>query len=354
MKKVLFILGTRPEAIKLKPIILQCVDLFDIKICLTNQHPDIDHILSEFRENIISLGLKRSGSSLSNLMGNILVLLDNETRIKEWKPDLTIVHGDTTSSLCGALYSFYEQIPICHIESGLRTHNKFSPFPEESNRKIIDHLATINFAATENNKDNLNYEKILHNVHVVGNSIIDVIKNNLNDISMISNDSFGVITLHRRENWKNNISLALKEISKFCIQHEYKMIYVCNNNIELQSLVKQTINDNPFISIINSLDNKEFHHLIAKSTFIITDSGGIQEEASFIGKPILILRDSTERQEIIENNCGILLQINNIQEILENILFNKILFNQNKALYGNGTTSMQIVEILKSYIDILY
>jgi UDP-N-acetylglucosamine 2-epimerase (non-hydrolysing) len=171
---------------------------------------------------------------------------------------------------------------------------------------------------------------------------------------MISNDSFGVITLHRRENWKNNISLALKEISKFCIQHEYKMIYVCNNNIELQSLVKQTINDNPFISIINSLDNKEFHHLIAKSTFIITDSGGIQEEASFIGKPILILRDSTERQEIIENNCGILLQINNIQEILENILFNKILFNQNKALYGNGTTSMQIVEILKSYIDILY
>ena len=361
MKKVLFILGTRPEAIKLQPVIRQCVDLFDIKICLTNQHPDIGNILFEFNKNIIKLELTRHEFGLSGLMGNILILLDRENGIKEWGPDLIIVHGDTTSSLCGALYSYYEQIPLCHIESGLRTNDKFSPFPEESNRKIIDYLATINFAPTSINQNNLTNENIVNNVHVVGNSIIDVLKTNLDttDISIdsrllswISNNDFGLITLHRRENWKSNIQSALKEISSFCLKHKHRMVYVCNKNIELQDLVKKTISDNPFMYIIDPLENKEFHHLILKSNFIITDSGGIQEEASFIGKPILILRNTTERQEIINNNCGLLLEAHNIQNTLENILNKSIEFNQDKSLYGNGTTSIQIAEILKSYIDV--
>ena len=361
MKKVLFILGTRPEAIKLQPVIRQCVDLFDIKICLTNQHPDIDNILFEFNKDIIKLELTRHEFGLSGLMGNILILLDRENGIKEWGPDLIIVHGDTISSLCGALYSYYEQIPLCHIESGLRTNDKFSPFPEESNRKIIDYLATINFAPTSINQNNLTNENIVNNVHVVGNSIIDVLKTNLDttDISIdsrllswISNNDFGLITLHRRENWKSNIQSALKEISSFCLKHKHRMVYVCNKNIELQDLVKKTISDNPFMYIIDPLENKEFHHLILKSNFIITDSGGIQEEASFIGKPILILRNTTERQEIINSNCGLLLETHNIQNILESIINKSIEFNQDKSLYGNGTTSIKIAEILKSYIDV--
>ena len=358
MKKILFILGTRPEAIKLQPIILQCLNFFDIKICLTNQHSDIDSILFDFKQYIVSLKLIRNESGLSGLIGNILVLLDKNKKIKEWAPDLIIVHGDTTSSLCGALYSYNEQIPLCHVESGLRTNNKFSPFPEESNRKIIDYLATINFAPTSMNQNNLTNENIVNNVHVVGNSIIDVLKMNLDttDISInskllswISNNDFALITLHRRENWKSNIQSALKEISSFCLKHKYQMVYVCNKNIELQDLVKKTIRDNPFIYIIDPLENKEFHHLILKSNFIITDSGGIQEEASFIGKPILVLRNNTERQEIVNSNCGLLLEINNIQNTLEGILNKSIKFNQDKTLYGNGTTSIQIAEILKFY-----
>ena len=358
MKKILFILGTRPEAIKLQPIILQCLNFFDVKICLTNQHSDIDSILFDFKQYIISLKLIRNESGLSGLIGNILVLLDKNKKIKEWAPDLIIVHGDTTSSLCGALYSYNQQIPLCHVESGLRTNNKFSPFPEESNRKIIDYLATINFAPTNINKNNLINENIINNVHVVGNSIIDVLKNSSNNINMdskllswISDNDFGLITLHRRENWKSNIPLALNEISAFSLKHKYKMVYVCNRNIKLQDLVKRTINNNPFIYIIDPLENKEFHHLILKSQFIITDSGGIQEEASFIGKPILVLRNNTERQEIVESNCGLLLKINNIQNTLEGILNKSIKFNQDKTLYGNGTTSIQIAEILKFYTD---
>jgi UDP-N-acetylglucosamine 2-epimerase (non-hydrolysing) len=360
MKRVLFILGTRPEAIKLQPIISRCANLFDIKICLTNQHSDTDNVLLEFKQYIIKLKLTRNEFGLSGLMGNILILLDQEQNIKTWRPDLIIVHGDTTSSLCGALYSYYEQIPLCHIESGLRTNDKFSPFPEESNRKIIDYLSTINFAPTILNKNNLSNENIINNVYVVGNSIIDVLKNNLDIIdinidlkllSWISNNDFGLITLHRRENWKNNIEKALKEISIFCLKNEYRMIYVCNQNTTLQNLVKKTINNNPFIYIVNSLENKEFHHLILKCNFIITDSGGIQEEASFLGKPLLVLRNTTERQEIINTNCGLLLDIQNIQNTLLSIINKNINFNQDKTLYGNGTTSIQIAETLRSYLN---
>jgi UDP-N-acetylglucosamine 2-epimerase (non-hydrolysing) len=350
-KKILFILGTRPEAIKLQPVILQCLNLFDIKICLTNQHSDIDSILFEFKKYIVSLKLKRDESGLSGLLGNILVLLDNEIKIKEWEPDLIIVHGDTCSSMCGALYAFYNKIKLCHIEAGLRTDNKTSPFPEESNRKIIDYLADIHFAPTELDKQNLINEKICSdNIFVVGNSIIDVIKNYHKCSPSDKSKPYGLVTLHRRENQPDIIKSTLIEVSRFALDSRYNIIYVCNNDEYLKSQVKTIIKDNPYILISDAVNYDKFYQLMSDSSFILTDSGGIQEEAVFLGKPLLIMRESTERQILLNNDCGYLVNTSNVYNMMSQTINNKLKFNYCPNLFGTGNTSLSITDILYANI----
>ena len=347
MKKILFILGTRPEAIKLKPIVVECINSFDVKVCLTNQHSNIDNMFFEFKNNIINLELKRNESGLSGLMGNILVLLDNEIKIKEWKPDLVIIHGDTCSSICGALYAFYNKIKLCHIEAGLRTNDKKSPFPEESNRKIIDYLSDIHFAPTELDKQNLVNEKIDNdNIFVVGNSIIDVIKNHPKYDTCDKSKPYGLVTLHRRENWPDIIKSALKEISRFALDARYNIIYVCNNDEYLKGQVKNIIQNNPYISISDSVNYDKFYQLMSESNFILTDSGGIQEEGVFLGKPLLIMRESTERQILLNNNCGYLVNPSNVYHIMTQTINNELHFNYCPNLFGNGNTSSSITKIL--------
>ncbi len=344
MKKILFILGTKPEALKLLPVFDNCKSF---KVCITNQHPNIDKLLNINKNKIIQLKLERNEKGLSGLTGQILRLLDENKKVRRWKPDLIVVHGDTTSALCGALYAFYENIKLCHVESGLRTHNKRAPFPEESNRKIIDYLSDVHFCPTENNKNNLNNENICNNIHVVGNTIIDFIKNiktkeNKKIKKWLNNSEYGLVTIHRRENW-NIIQDYLKIISKFATEKKQKIIYVCNNNKKLKKIVKDKIKSK-YVFLSNPLEPKKFYGILSGCSFVLTDSGGIQEEASFLGKPMIILRNETERDEIIKNKCGVLANKENLRNILNQIKNKK--FNQVNNLYGNGNTAFQITKLL--------
>ena len=355
MKKILFILGTKPEAIKLRPIIKKCKDSFVIKICLTNQHPNLEKILGE---DCICLNLVRNEKGLAGLTGKILELLDDQKEIRKWKPDLVVVHGDTTSSLCGCLYAFYEKIKICHVESGLRTHDKYAPFPEEINRLIIDSISDINFCPTIENKKNLQKENAAGKIHVVGNTIIDVLRNNeidnikCSELEWANNFSFGIVTLHRRENWGEFIKKSIQIICDFAKKNKQKIIYVSNNNEDLRVAVKQTTHGNEFVLVCDPLDPIVFQKLLSECSFVITDSGGIQEEATYYQKPLIILRKNTERIEIIKNKCGILANNENLSEILSN--FSDIKFEKNPFVFGNGTSSDKIVNVIKSYENILY
>jgi len=356
MNKLLFFIGTRPEAIKLNSVLEQSKEKFKIKVCLTSQHENIDKFLPKInKKDIVRLDLKRDESGLCGLMGNILNLLDKDQRLKKWQPDLIVVHGDTTSALCGAFYAFYNQIKLCHIEAGLRTHNKFAPFPEECNRKIIDYLSDIHFAPNQNNKKNLIKENIKS--YVTGNTVIDFLKNNIKKnykhplIDWTAKDKFALLTLHRRENWGENMEKMMLNISKFSIKNEYKIIYVTNQNNKIKKLASRIFKNNKFVKFSNPLEPVDFHNILNHSEFVITDSGGIQEEASFLKKPIVILRNETERDEIVKSKCGVLSSCENLQEVLESVINNTIKFNKTSKLFGSGNSGLKIVSLIEKHLN---
>jgi UDP-N-acetylglucosamine 2-epimerase (non-hydrolysing) len=350
VKKVLFIIGTRPEAIKLNPVIEKCEKLFDCKVCLTNQHQKLESFIAIKKSKIVLLNLKRKSSGLTELTAKILNLLNKNKVIKRWKPDLIVVHGDTTSSLCGAIYSFYEKIKLCHIESGLRTHDKNSPYPEEFNRRVIDYLSDINFCPTKVNKKNLINENVKKNNYVVGNTIIDVLKNNKDEhdeniLNWIKKDDYILVTMHRRENWNNTIEKTLKILNKFSLKSKQKIIYVCNNNKQLVKIVKKCFKSNKNVLVLDPLSPSVFRWLIKSCVLVITDSGGIQEEACFYRKPLLVAREKTERVEAINNGCSKLINFDKLEEQLDNI--KNLKFKSKKHLYGKGKTSDLIIKIIK-------
>jgi UDP-N-acetylglucosamine 2-epimerase (non-hydrolysing) len=352
MKKILFILGTRPEAIKLNPIIACASKYFDTKICLTNQHPNINYFLQD-NSGIVELPNIPHKIDLPKTTGLILQNLSDNQDINSWHPDLIIVHGDTSSALSGALYAFHKQIKLCHIESGLRTHQKLSPFPEEANRYIIDYLAEYRFVPTVYAESNLKREGIIDNVFMVGNSIVDVInKNNelINKPFIVG--KYGLVTLHRRENWNNVIEDALKEIGRFAKTFQYPIIFALNNNPVLQNKIQNISKINKYIYPISFVDNIVFHNALKYCQFVITDSGGVQEEAVCFGKPLLIMREYTERQEIIANNCGFLVSPSSVYNHLIEIITHNIKFNYCPYMYGQNNVSQKIVEIL--YENILH
>ena len=350
MKKILFIIGTKPEAIKLLPLIKKCKNYHKIKICLTNQHPNINRIIKE--DDCITLNLIRNENGLSGLTGKILELLDKENEIKKFNPDLIIVHGDTTSSLCGCLYAFYEKIKLFHVESGLRTNDKYAPFPEEINRRIIDSFSDVNLCPTNENKKNLAKENIIDNVYVVGNTIIDYLKNkenkeiNLPELLWINNEPFAIATLHRRESWGGSITKSINLLSDFAKKNKYKIIYISNNNKSLKQDAEKILNNNEFVLLSDPLEPNIFQALLSKCEFVVTDSGGIQEEAVYYQKPIIILRKNTERIEILQNNCGILANNDTLLECLMNIRGNK--FNKNSFLFGEGNSSDKIISLINN------
>jgi UDP-N-acetylglucosamine 2-epimerase (non-hydrolysing) len=371
MKTVLFIFGTRPEAIKCAPLIKEFEknpDLFSVKICVTAQHREmLDQVLNFFEiKPHHDLNIMKPGQSLFDVTINVLKGL--ESVLDSVKPDLIFVQGDTTTVLSGAIAGYYKHISIAHLEAGLRSDNKYSPFPEEGNRILTSHLADFHFAPTEKAVQNLKREGITKNIWNVGNTVIDallmgldIIRKNGEDpyVDFFSQLDFSkkiiLVTGHRRESFGDgfdNICKALKEIAvRF---NNVDIVYPVHLNPNVQNPVKSILSGVHNIHLINPLEYPYLIWLMNRSYIVLTDSGGIQEEAPSLGKPVLVMREVTERTEGVEAGTAVLVgtDANKIIDEVTQLITNSSVFNKmSKAVnpYGDGKSCKRIVDIVARY-----
>lgn len=367
--KVLTVFGTRPEAIKMAPLVkeLENNTYFESIVCVTAQHREmLDQVLEVFKiKPDYDLDIMKEKQSLEEVTSRVLTHL-NKVVIKE-KPDLVLVHGDTTTTLAGSLCAFYNKIKIGHVESGLRTYNKYSPFPEEINRILTDQLADIYFAPTEISKANLLKEGIKEeNIFVTGNTAIDAlkttIKSDYNDelLEKIDSNKILLLTAHRRENIGDNMVNIFNAIKNIVHEsNDIEVIYPMHKNPEVREIASEIFKYEDRIHLIEPLDVLDFHNYLDKAYIILTDSGGIQEEAPSLGKPVLVLRDTTERPEgVIEGT----LKLTGTEEVdiynsIKELLINKELYDYMSNAsnpYGDGNASKYIVEGILKYFNIKY
>lgn len=322
-KKIMLVFGTRPEAIKMAPVYLMLQkfpDEFDVKVCITAQHRAmLDQVLGVFKITPdIDLNLMRPGQDLFDI--TTAVLSEMKVVIKEFSPDLVLVHGDTTTSLAAAMAAFYLNVKIGHIEAGLRTNNIYSPFPEEFNRQVVSKISNWHFAPTIQSRENLLLEKIPEdNIFVTGNTVIDSLNIALSQIASegarerrISKvldghlnfswktSDFILITGHRRENFGPGFIDICNAIKGVAIKYPHlQLVYPVHLNPNVQAPVFQILEGLPNIHLIAPLDYEPFIYLLKHCHLVLTDSGGIQEEAPSLGKPVLVMRDNTERPEAV-------------------------------------------------------
>jgi UDP-N-acetylglucosamine 2-epimerase (non-hydrolysing) len=366
--KILFIFGTRPEAIKFAPLIKACkkrTNLFQVLTCVTAQHREmLDQVLSFFAITPdFDLDIMMAGQGLFDITSRSLTGL--EKILAEASPDLIFVQGDTTTAFAGALAGYYKKIKVCHLEAGLRSSNKYSPYPEEMNRVLADHIADYHFAPTDKAAENLYKEGITKNVWMVGNTVIDALFLGMSMIEKRGEAEFLryfnfldvskriiLITGHRRESFGKpfeNICLALKEIASS--HPDTEIVYPVHLNPNVQKPVYRILKDCANIHLIEPLDYPHLIWLMNKCFMVLTDSGGIQEEAPTLGKPVLVMREVTERTEGIEAGTARLVGTSKETIIREtNVLLNDATAYQSMANavnpYGDGTASEKIVEIL--------
>lgn len=365
VKKLLFVFGTRPEAIKMAPLIKECQKYphdFELKVCITAQHRQmLDQVLHLF--DIVpdfDLDIMKPNQDLYNVTSNVLLGLRDI--FKEIQPNIVLVHGDTTTTMAASLAAYYQQIDVAHIEAGLRTHNIYSPFPEEINRQLTSKIAKYHFAPTQSAKQNLINEGINpQHIFVTGNTVIDAL---LESVSILKNSSvvidgynvtdrpFILITGHRRENFGNGFTQICEALKTLAISHpEIDLVYPLHLNPNVKKPVNELLGSIANIYLIDPQDYLPFVHLMDKSYFILTDSGGVQEEAPSLGKPVLVMRDTTERPEAIEAGTVILVGtditaiVNSVEMLLND---HNIYSTMSKAMnpYGDGSASSRIVEIL--------
>ena len=369
MTKIMTIFGTRPEAIKMAPVINELKKRkIQTTVCVTAQHREmLDQITNWFNIDVdYDLNLMKDNQFISEITADALREIENILAIE--KPDMILVEGDTTTAFVGALAAFYQKIPIGYLESGLRTWNKFSPYPEEMNRVLISHLADLHFAPTEKSKHNLEIENIgSKNIFVTGNTVIDALFNTIkrhNKDYLLGNkkkinlkNKFILVTVHRRENFGEplkNICLAIKEL----VQKEKigaEIVIPVHLNPNVRGIVFALLRNIPNIHLVDPLDYQVFCNLMAKSYLILTDSGGIQEEAPSLGKPVLVLRENTERPEGVE--AGTLKVIGTQKEEVikevKNLIENKKVYekmSKSKNPYGDGTAAQKIANIVLNYV----
>ena len=367
MIKVLSIFGTRPEAIKMAPLVLELQkrEVIQSIVCVTAQHRQmLDQVLNFF--NITpdyDLNIMQQGQTLSGITTRALIGI--EEVLQKEKPDIVLVHGDTTTAFAGALGAFYNQIDIGHVEAGLRTGNKYSPFPEEINRVMIDKITDLYFAPTNKSKENLQKENInMDNVYVTGNTAIDALKytvseNYSNEVfDWVGDNRMILLTAHRRENLGDPMRHIFKAIDRITKEFEdIKVVYPIHMNPRVREVANEILDGNNKVKLIEPLDVIDFHNFINKSYLIMTDSGGVQEEAPSLGKPVLVLRDTTERPEGVEAGTLKLTGTdeNTIYEMLKELLTNKEKYDEmSKASnpYGDGHTSERIADIIiKKYLN---
>lgn len=380
MKKVMLVFGTRPEAIKMCPLVKEFQkrpDEFETIVCVTGQHREmLDQVLQIFDvKPDYDLNIMKQGQDLTDVTARVLTGLRDV--FKECRPDVVLVHGDTTTSMAGALAAFYAQIPVGHVEAGLRTHNIYSPWPEEMNRQITGRIASYNFAPTPLSEKNLIEEKAQGNIYVTGNTVIDalhlVVDKLSNDPSLsaeqdrilkeagyditrlVDGKKLVLITGHRRENFGDGfirMVTAMKDLSEKYPNVDF--VYPMHLNPNVRKPIHEVFGEDltlPNFFFIEPLQYLEFVHLMNKATIVLTDSGGIQEEAPGLGKPVLVMRDTTERPEALESGTVHLVGtdydkiVNEVSTLLDD---SKAYEKMSKAVnpYGDGRACHRIADII--------
>lgn len=361
MKKVMLVFGTRPEAIKMCPLVneLKTRDSINTVVCVTGQHRQmLDQVLNVF--NVVpdyDLSIMKDKQTLFDVTTNILNRIKDVLETE--KPDVVLVHGDTSTTFVTALACFYLQIPVGHVEAGLRTYNIYSPYPEEFNRQAVSIISQYNFAPTELSKNNLIKEgKKEETIYVTGNTAIDALKTTVRqdythpDLEWAKDSRLIMITAHRRENLGEPMKNMFKAIKRVIDEHpDVKAIYPIHMNPVVRETAKEVFGDDDRIRIIEPLEVIDFHNFLARSYMILTDSGGIQEEAPSLGKPVLVMRDTTERPEGIA--AGTLKLVGTSEEVIYNNF--KLLLESEEEYdkmskasnpYGDGFACKRIADIL--------
>ncbi|MBQ4557505.1 MAG: UDP-N-acetylglucosamine 2-epimerase (non-hydrolyzing) [Clostridia bacterium] len=361
MKKIMLVFGTRPEAIKMCPLVNELKSRKEVEtvVCVTGQHRQmLDAVLGAFNvEPDYDLSIMKDKQTLFDITINILERI-REVLEKE-KPDVVLVHGDTSTTFVTALACFYLQIPVGHVEAGLRTYNIYSPYPEEFNRQAVGIVAKYNFSPTELSKENLLREgKDANSIYVTGNTAIDALKTTVRDeythpeLDWAKDSRLIMITAHRRENLGEPMHNMFRAIRRIIEEHpDVKAIYPIHMNPVVRAAANEELGDCDRIRIIEPLDVLDFHNFLSRSYLILTDSGGIQEEAPSLGKPVLVMRDTTERPEGIA--AGTLKLVGTSEEVIyENfkmLLEDKTEYDKMAKAsnpYGDGFACKRIADIL--------
>ena len=366
--KVMTVFGTRPEAIKMAPLVLalQADERFEAVTTVTAQHREmLDQVLEIFK--IVpdyDLNIMHKEQTLTEITANVLTKLDQV--IKVVKPDIILVHGDTTTTFAASVAAFYNQVAIGHVEAGLRTWNKYSPFPEEMNRQMTDDLADLYFAPTEESKANLLKEnQTAAKIFVTGNTAIDALKQTVSSdyqhellAKLDPGHKLILVTMHRRENQGQPMARVFRTLLEVVEQRpEVEVIYPVHLSPKVQKLAHEILGNHERIHLIAPLDVVDFHNLAAKSYFIMTDSGGVQEEAPSLGKPVLVLRDTTERPEGV--SAGTLKLVGTepakVKAAMLELLDDPNVYQQMAQAqnpYGDGQASQRILAAIAYYFGL--
>jgi len=363
--KVMSVFGTRPEAIKMAPVVKRLEERPEIEslVCVTAQHREmLDQVLELFQITPdYDLNIMKSGQTLSDITSRVIKGIENV--LIQSKPDLILVHGDTTTTFAASLAAFYQQIPIGHVEAGLRSGNKYSPYPEEMNRMLTGRLADLHFSPTQGNYDNLIREAVdPEHIFITGNTVIDALKMVVRpdytfDVPELNNVRFGekktlLLTAHRRENLGEPMENIFKAILKVHDHNpDIEVIFPVHMNPKVRDLAEKYFANAPFVHRIEPLDYEPFANLQAKVDLILTDSGGIQEEAPALGKPVLVLRTETERPEAVDAGtvkmAGV--EMNAIFEMTHELLNDSAAYGKMANAvnpYGDGKAAEKIAQII--------
>ena len=365
--KVMTVFGTRPEAIKMAPLVLKLKkdDRFEEITVVSAQHREmLDQVLDIFKiKPDYDFNIMHKNQTLEDITSK--VMLDMAKVIKKEQPDIVLVHGDTTTSFAAGLATFYEQTKLGHVEAGLRTWNKYSPFPEEMNRQMTDDLTDLYFAPTELSKQNLIKENHpADNIYVTGNTAIDALEQTVKEdyhhdvLDEINPDSkIILVTMHRRENQGEPMRRVFKVMKQVVDSHkDVEIIYPVHLSPRVQKVAKEVLSDDPRIHLIKPLDVVDFHNLAKKSYFIMTDSGGVQEEAPSLGKPVLVLRDTTERPEGVAAGTLKLVgtEVDKVRAEMIRLLEDEKAYAKManaKNPYGDGKAADRIMDAIAYYFD---
>ncbi len=364
--KVTLILGTRPEAIKLAPVIkeFQKHNTFKLRVITTGQHKEmVDSVISLFQIKVdYDLNIMSSGQTLTYITNAVLKGLEEE--FKRNKPNLIIVQGDTSTAFTSALAAFYEKIPVAHVEAGLRTDNFYMPFPEEANRRLISEITSLHFAPTIRAQKNLKDSKVLGKVFLTGNTVIDALKIITNKTSPVYFDRINwkknrviLSTIHRRENWGNNIEIFAKAVINILEKHhDCILLLPMHRNKLVRDPLIGFLGNHKQVVLVEPLDYIDFISTLKECYLVLTDSGGLQEEATALGKPVLILRETTERQEAVEAGGAKLIgnSFSKIVQEVETLLDKDEIYESmcnSKNPFGDGYASERIVKHCVKFLE---